>query len=282
LHKPLCLRCLETVLGSATFYCAFRTQMADFFFLSPHADDAVWSIGGLMHQLAKDGHRVCLTTLFSAQARPLTDFGMSWAERCGVDPEDLERLRLMEDVSAAECLGIEHRDAGLVDASGRPWYRQGDRIGGMQAGLHPQDDAREAVERYVGSQLQASTDAILVSAAGFGGHVDHQATAGAAIALESRLPLRLWLYEDFPYVIKLPLVEPFTALRGRDLVEVPIDVKSRRAHRRASCRYATQVRAMWESKAQFLSDFDRTFPREPTSSARVWMRGPERELFGCC
>lgn len=263
------------MLNLAILYRLFRIQMSDFFFLSPHADDAVWSIGGLMHQLAENGHRVRLTTLFSAQARPFTDFGLSWAERCGVAPEELERLRRMEDVSAAECLRIEHQDAGLVDASGRPWYRQGDRIGGMQAALDPRDDACEAVERYVTPQLEASTDAILVSAAGFGGHVDHQATSGAAIVLESELPLRLWLYEDFPYVIKLPLVEPLTALRGRDLVEVPINVESRRAHRRASCLYATQVRAMWESETQFLADFDRTFPREPPCSVRVWMRGSQ-------
>lgn len=248
--------------------------MADFFFLSPHADDAVWSIGGLMHHLANNGHRVCLTTLFSAQTRPLTDFGLSWAERCGVAPEELERLRLLEDVSAAGCLGIEQRDAGLLDASGRPWYRRSDQIGGPQAALDLRDDAREAVERYVRPQLEASTDPILVSAAGFGGHVDHQATSDAAISIESKLPLRLWLYEDFPYVMKLPLVEPLTALRGRNLVEIPIDPESRRVHRRASCLYSTQVKGIWGSKAQFLADFDRRFPPEPPCSVRVWMRGP--------
>ena len=254
--------------------------MADFFFLSPHADDAVWSVGGLMHHLANTGHRVRLVTLFSAQALPLTDVGLAWAERSGAAPEELVRLRQTEDDLAAEALGVSRRDAGLVDAASRPWYRRGGPIGGPRAALDPLDDARGAVERFLRRQLEESAEPVLVSASGFGGHVDHQATAGAAAALEAELGVRLWFYEEFPYVIKRPLVEPRERLRGREPIEVPMSTESRRAHRAASCLYVTQVRAMWGGQAEFLADFDGASPAGQECRARVWVRGPQPELLG--
>src|SRR5689334_8896132 len=109
--------------------------MADFFFLSPHADDAVWSVGGLMHQLAASGHRVRLVTLFSAQVLPLTGVALAWAERSGAVPDELARLRDAEDALAAEALGVLRQDARLVDAASRPWYREAGPVGGPQAAL---------------------------------------------------------------------------------------------------------------------------------------------------
>jgi LmbE family N-acetylglucosaminyl deacetylase len=179
--------------------------MTDFLFLSPHADDAVWSVGGLMHHLAAGGHRVRLVTLFSAQVLPLTGVALAWAQRSEAVPDEIARLRHAEDALAAEALGVSRQDAGLVDAASRPWYRRAGPVGGPRAALNPLDDACWAVERFLKRLLEESAEPILVSPSGFGGHVDHHATAGAAASLEAELGVRLWFYEEFPYVIKLPL-----------------------------------------------------------------------------
>ena len=75
--------------------------------LSPHLDDAAFSCGGSMAQLADAGWRTVMATAFTATVLPVTGFALACQLDKGLGPDvDYMALRREEDRAAAAILGV--------------------------------------------------------------------------------------------------------------------------------------------------------------------------------
>jgi len=149
----------------------------DLLVLSPHADDAAFSVGGRLAEAARAGQRIGLLTVCrSATWQQFAD-GQS---------------RAAEDVAWAERLGLVLLPPVIDDAPLRePRYASGRRLMEWIDPTHPV--MVKLLDHF------ASIDAPRVLAPlGIGEHVDHQLVHWAARHLRGR---QVEYYEDSPYVL---------------------------------------------------------------------------------
>jgi LmbE family N-acetylglucosaminyl deacetylase len=168
-------------------------------FLSPHPDDAVLSCGGWIYQLAQDGERPIVITLFGGDrstAAPLSDFARSLQERWQLGDAAPARRR-DEDRAACDRLGcylihLPFADAAYrTDENGQPLYDSEEAIFGDIREGSIVDRVAEALRPRVRKVFNAR----LVIPLTAGNHVDHVITRLAA----ERLNEDTLYYEDYPY-----------------------------------------------------------------------------------
>jgi LmbE family N-acetylglucosaminyl deacetylase len=155
--------------------------------VSPHLDDAAFSVGATLATLIAHGHRVTLVTAFSAAGDPGAD--------------DIMAVRRIEDMQAAARLGVqrlvhlpfpEAQERGYADVTGP---------------LHADDDVAPDVRAAL--DVLGGFDLILAPLA-LGEHVDHRQLRRALglhgrhddpepVARFARGALALW--RDTPHVI---------------------------------------------------------------------------------
>lgn len=157
--------------------------------LSPHSDDAPYSIAGVMQALARRGVRVEMLTLFSRSAYA--------PGRPGLDEADVTALRRAEDEAAGAAidpqvrvLWLDHRDVAL---------RHSLPVEAVVSRRPLDTDATELVHGLAGelAALCAAGETVLAPL-GMGWHIDHRiaAAAGAALLRRGRC---VHFYEDLPY-----------------------------------------------------------------------------------
>jgi LmbE family N-acetylglucosaminyl deacetylase len=168
-------------------------------FLSPHPDDAVLSCGGWIYQLAQDGARPIMITLFGGdrlEGAPLSDFARSLQERWQLG-DDAPARRRDEDCVACDRLGcylihLPFADAVYrADDHGQPLYETEEAIFGEIRETSIVDRVAEALQ----ARARRVFNARLVVPLTAGNHVDHVITRQAA----ERLNEELIYYEDYPY-----------------------------------------------------------------------------------
>lgn len=172
----------------------------DWFFLSPHYDDVVFSCGGLVWEQAQAGGQVVVVTICGGAPvqGELSDFAQeihqSW--EAGENPVAVRRK---EDEQACRMLDAEPLPLSLPDAvyrkssrKGRFFYEDEESLFG---GLDPRE---EGLINSLAEQLEGllSTPAVVVAPLGIGNHVDHELTRKAV----SRLDREVYYYADFPYL----------------------------------------------------------------------------------
>ena len=153
-------------------------------FLSPHADDIVFSCAGhLASQLAASPDQaaadVFLVTVFLSGPQAET--------------------RRREDEKAAQLLGCQYRCLELPDALDRPEVR-GSLDLFMPFGPPHLGITNEVLSRLLPWLPRTTT---LYAPLGVGGHIDHRITHEAARAMAYQVgpTLRLAFYEDLPYAL---------------------------------------------------------------------------------
>ncbi len=168
-------------------------------FLSPHPDDAVLSCGGWIDQLAEDGERPIVITIFGGDRLadvPLSAFARSLHERWQLGDEAPARRR-DEDRAACDRLGcylihLPFADAVYrIDAQGQYLYASEEAIFGDVR----DEGIIERVAEAVQLRVQRVFNARLVAPLTAGKHVDHVITRLAA----EQLPVDVIYYEDYPY-----------------------------------------------------------------------------------
>ena len=180
-------------------------------FLSPHPDDAVLSCGGSIYQLAENGHRPIVLTLFGGDrspTAPLSDFARSLQERWQLG-DDAPAARRDEDRAACDRLGAMLIHLPFADAvyrvdpvSGQALYASEEAIFGVVRDAGIIDLVAEALRgklRPIG--LENVRVFVPLTA---GQHVDHVITRAAA----ERLPIDLVYYEDYPYAENPERMQP--------------------------------------------------------------------------
>jgi LmbE family N-acetylglucosaminyl deacetylase len=161
--------------------------------LSPHPDDAVWSVGGRIARWRTAGEPVTVLTVFDG---PGPDPPLERAAAAAVT------ARRTEDDQALASLGVRRVSVGLPDAilradGGIPRYPTALRLFGR---LHPADLPLLPV---VAAAVRAACGpaAVLHSPLAAGRHVDHVLVRRAADLLR-RPACPVHYYEDFPYRLR--------------------------------------------------------------------------------
>jgi LmbE family N-acetylglucosaminyl deacetylase len=172
-------------------------------FLAPHPDDAVLSCGGWIYQLAQNGERPIVITLFGgdrAEAASLSDFARSLQERWQLG-DDAPARRRDEDRAACDRLGcylihLPFADAAYrTDENGQSLYTTEEAIFSEIREASIIDRVAEALRPRVRKVLNAR---LVIPLTG-GKHIDHVITRLAA----ERLNEDVLYYEDYPYAEQL-------------------------------------------------------------------------------
>jgi LmbE family N-acetylglucosaminyl deacetylase len=226
--------------------------------LSPHADDAALSVGGLLtHQATSSSLLlVTLTGASQGEAAPVNhrDQALYW------------ELRDEEDECFARFVGAQRMRCGIADAVLR---RPRNELFAQRV-----DEHMAEISSVIELVLGANRPDLVLAPLGAGGHVDHVDTADAVLSWKvgqsSHRP-RVLLYEDLPYAAFDPqsvgkrlrtLRERGYRLRSRVFVMRRIDRKL------AAIRlYRTQRITAWK---ETMVNYARSVARSPGFGERVW------------
>jgi LmbE family N-acetylglucosaminyl deacetylase len=204
--------------------------------VSPHLDDAAFSVGGTLAALADAGHEVTVVTCLTASVPAPTGFALACQLDKGLAPDvDYMALRRAEDVAAMAVLGATPVHLDLPEAPHRGYASAPD----LFAGVHPGDE----VWRDVAARLAVLDADLWLAPQGLGGHVDHLQVGRAVAALDRPV---LW-WRDSPYVLRDPAARPGPHVPG-GLAELrPEQDRQRRAD--ACACYASQLGFQFGGKA---------------------------------
>lgn len=158
--------------------------------LSPHFDDAVLSLGGL---LAREGRDTLVATFFAGT--PAVPLVRAWDKKCWfADSTQAMRERTEENRKSLRFFGLsddrirnyEHLDVQYRFASGNPET--------------PEPELEDMVKKEINSLLQEFTsDSVKVFMPGFAVHPDHALMKNAALVVARESTVPFFLYQDLPY-----------------------------------------------------------------------------------
>lgn len=219
-------------------------------YLSPHLDDVVLSVGGLIWEQIQAGHSAEIWSITAGDPPPppYTAFAEELHARWGTDGTQASIVRRQEDLEACRRLGARARHGLLPDCiyrrlpDGEPVIRERDDL---FRPLPPGEGVRSReIAVWIAAELAA--EARLVSPMGLGGHVDHQLVRSAAESLGRPL----WYYPDYPYVVDDPLNH--NDLRGQTReyqvnVEQTLSARGLAAWQKAVAAYTSQISTFWGS-----------------------------------
>ena len=196
--------------------------------VSPHLDDAAFSVGGTLAVLADAGHDVTVLTCFTRSVPAPQGFALACQIDKGLGPEvDYMAVRRLEDDAALAVLGVQQQHLDLLEAPHRGY----DSAPELFAGPRSDDLAWQDVAELLGP---VGADVWLAPQA-LGAHVDHLQVQRAVASLAR--PTAWW--RDSPYVLREPDARPGPDLpAGLTTVELPLD-RDRRAD--ACSAYTTQL-----------------------------------------
>ena len=214
--------------------------------VSPHLDDAAFSVGGALAVLADRGHEVTVVTCFTGSVVAPTGFALACQTDKGLAPEvDYMAVRRAEDDAALAVLGVTPLQLPLLEAPHRGYLS----ASALFAGVRADDLIWHDVVRSLGD-LEAD---LWLAPQGLGSHVDHLQVVRAVVALGR--PTAWW--RDAPYVLRRPDAAASPDLpKGLTRLVLPAD-RDRRAD--ACACYATQLSFQFggpEQLRQALADLD--------------------------
>jgi LmbE family N-acetylglucosaminyl deacetylase len=184
--------------------------------LSPHLDDGVLSVGGVIAKAATLGAEVVVATPFTAEVRndpDLSPFASGLHASWSLGPNPYA-ARKREDTAAVGVVGGravygQLRDSPFrADRDGTPLYPTRPSIFSTPS---QRDDALESLAGLFGRWIDELQPDLVLGPLGVGRHVDHVLSSEAfrRVALERRLDVGL--YEDMPYATGLiPAAAPDT------------------------------------------------------------------------
>ncbi|MEU1589568.1 PIG-L family deacetylase [Micromonospora sp. NPDC005710] len=181
--------------------------------VSPHLDDAVFSVGGTLAALASAGWTVRVVTCFTASVPDLSPFALACQLDKGITADvDYMALRRAEDEAACAVLGVQPVHLPLPEAPHRGYADPA----ALFAGVRSDDRAAAALVPALRAHL-ADADVILAPQA-LGDHADHRIVCETVAALR---PDGLW-WRDVPYVSRQPSASPWRGVP--DGVEAGADI----------------------------------------------------------
>ena len=203
--------------------------------LSPHLDDAAFSLGGALARMARDGWEVVVATVFTATVPAPTGFALACQLDKGLPPDaDYMAIRRTEDEAACAALGARALHLPLREAPHRGYHS----ATALFQPPHGDDAAEHDIRDAVAPLLRDLAPDLLLLPQAIGGHVDHVMLVRALRAMAPSGPVLWW--RDFPYTPRADSPRrPFEdALAGFPEVALPTDPDAKHA---ACAAYATQL-----------------------------------------
>jgi LmbE family N-acetylglucosaminyl deacetylase len=207
-------------------------------FFSPHLDDAVLSVGGLLAERTARGLASTVVTVFAGVPEPpYSGFAADFHASCGLGTDPV-RERIAEDRAALASLGVRAAHSGLLDAiyrsAGGSWLYDG--VGRTFAPPPEADEpVRARAERVVLDIVRDERPDVILGPMAFGDHVDHLLVAGAVRHAATATGIPAFFWEDLPYAVqKAPDHGPACALPS-------VGPDGWRARLAAAARYASQI-----------------------------------------
>jgi LmbE family N-acetylglucosaminyl deacetylase len=196
--------------------------------VSPHLDDAAFSVGGTLAALAHAGHDVTVVTCLTASVPDPTGFALACQLDKGLPPDvDYMALRRAEDAAAMAVLGATPVHLDLPEAPHRGYTSAPDLFAGVHAG--------DELWRLLADRLGALEADLWLAPQALGGHVDHLQVLRAVAALDRPT---LW-WRDSPYVLRDPAAVPGPDLPG---ALTPLELPQLPDRRADACAcYTTQL-----------------------------------------
>lgn len=226
--------------------------------VSPHRDDAAFSLGLSIGAWLRAGHAVVVLNCFvRSDYAPYSDVENVHAnDRISY----VSAVRLREDQAWAKryrAQRLQLRDLDLMDAPLRLACAVEEVL---TAEIRPGDRAVERVRGAIAKLLRRG-DTALAAPLSAGGHIDHRVVREAAVLALAEVPAPACFYEDLPYaaaggaltaerVAELAAELPFPLQQQVISAEVPTDRFVEEKRRMADC-YDSQVdRGVVEQMAQ--------------------------------
>jgi len=205
--------------------------------ISPHLDDAAFSVGGLLAAHARGGDRVTIVTCFTGNVARPTGFALACQLDKGLPPEvDYMALRRAEDEAACAVIGAVPVHLPLLEAPHRGYATAPELFGSRR-----DDDGMLApLTAALSAEIEALAPDLLLGPMAIGNHVDHWLVRDALAATGK--PVLLW--EDWPYLRRSERPAG-TPVRVHQLSDAD------RADRLAMCAaYTTQIGFQFGSQAE--------------------------------
>jgi len=185
------------------------------FFVSPHFDDAIFSAGGLMHELAKKGVPIILVNVFTkASPPPYTLSIKKFLKDCGYeDAHKLYEARINEDADVAYVINAKVINLGFVDGLWRkrkgngylkilskfvpefgyeyPIFRLARWMVSKES-IRIEKQLSEKIEYYI----KKYKNAVIFGPLGIGNHPDHHIVKNALQTLKQDCII---YWADYPY-----------------------------------------------------------------------------------
>ena len=178
------------------------TKKEKILLLSPHLDDAVFSVGAIAAELAAQGHEVHVLTCFTKSVVNPTGFGLA----CVLDknlPADVDymELRRQEDQKACQLLGVVPHWGDLLEAPHRGYESAAE----LFQKIKKQDKIAEKLLEMTEKWVEENRPEIIFSPKGIGNHVDHQQVCIAVKSLQKKWPeISYFEWYDQPYLMRNP------------------------------------------------------------------------------
>lgn len=163
--------------------------------ISPHLDDAAFSVGGLLADHARRGDRVTIVTCFTGNVDGPQGFALACQLDKGLSPDvDYMALRRAEDRAAAAVIGARVVHLPLLEAPHRGYASARELFGARRH----DDNILPEITQAIASQVAVLKPDLLLGPMAIGDHVDHWLVRDAIKATGA--PALMW--KDWPYVTR--------------------------------------------------------------------------------
>lgn len=264
------------------------------YILSPHLDDAAFSLGSFMATHAVRNPIKVINLFTAGDVHPPTLSARAFLSQIGVaDPIQLFKLRRKEDKVALRSIGVTVSNWGAVDALWRrhssssilpelganyPTYRL--HVSRGRVSTYDQSLIKQ-LKNKLRATLPKSSDYRVIVPLGHGGHVDHTITR---LIGEAMVPApKLSYYLDFPYSIRNGVLKAQLPTRHKSTL-LPVNAPQKLA----LCKlYASQFSKVIPnpsvlSNPETLYVFDPALPApkaDLTTHLKAFCTSPKNYLF---
>ncbi|GAB4027743.1 MAG: hypothetical protein Fur0011_6500 [Candidatus Microgenomates bacterium] len=264
------------------------------YILSPHFDDAAFSLGSFMSTYASHNPIKVINIFTQADSHPPTLSARAFLSQIGTnDPIELFNKRRQEDKKALFSLGVTITNWGAVDAL---WRRHSDNSILPEIGanyptyrFHISRGRVSSHDQYLIKQLKSKLlktlpkigDYRLIVPLGHGGHVDHVIARQIG---EAMVPAtKLCYYLDFPYSIRDGVLIGHAPISHK-----PISIPTNVSRKKALCElYVSQFTKVIPdpsvlSSPETIFIFDDKLPKPKatlTTHLKAFIASPKNYLF---
>ncbi|HVF95363.1 MAG TPA: PIG-L family deacetylase [Sphingomonas sp.] len=161
--------------------------------ISPHLDDAAFSVGGMLAAHARAGDRVTVVTCFTGNVARPQGFALACQLDKGLGPEiDYMALRRAEDLAACAVIGAAAIHLPFLEAPHRGYASAAE----LFAGRRMDDGVLGPLAYALATLVKDLSPDLLLGPLAIGDHVDHWIVRDAL----KTCPCPQMLWEDWPYL----------------------------------------------------------------------------------